>query len=307
MSELLASADSPGSFATLPWHWLVPLLSSLLYVAGIMSFKYATRYRISPWHSSLAINLAVWLAVLPLWSQARTAPDWSLWWQPCLAAGCYWFGQFTTLLSLERGEVSIATPVLGLKILFVALLSTFLTEQVVSERLWFAAILSVAAIALLQFRSGDRHHHVMTTILWSAISALSYALFDVLVVRWSPGWSKERFLPLTFSCVAICSLFVSPLLAGRPRIPRAARRAVFSGAVLIGLQGALLISTIAWTGDATRVNLIYNARGLWGVLAVWLIGHWYDNAEQHLDRAILWRRLIGAAIMLTAIVLAVWE
>ena len=39
-------------------------------------------------------------------------------------------------------------------------------------------------------------------------------------------------------------------------------------------------------------------------LAVWSIGHWFDNAEQRLPPRILGSRLAGAALMTAAIVLA---
>ena len=61
------------------------------------------------------------------------------------------------------------------------------------------------------------------------------------------------------------------------------------------------ICAISLFGKATEVNVIYSTRGLWSVVAVWWIGHWFKNREQHLPRAVLLRRLAGA-ILLTAAV-----
>jgi hypothetical protein len=41
------------------------------------------------------------------------------------------------------------------------------------------------------------------------------------------------------------------------------------------------------------------------VLLVWMIGHWFMNQEQHLGAKVLRWRLLGAALMLSAIVLVV--
>lgn len=53
-------------------------------------------------------------------------------------------GQIWTLFSLQRGDVSIATPVLGVKILLVALFTTLVLRwRFVGAALMFAAIVLV--------------------------------------------------------------------------------------------------------------------------------------------------------------------
>jgi NADH:ubiquinone oxidoreductase subunit 5 (subunit L)/multisubunit Na+/H+ antiporter MnhA subunit len=54
---------------------------------------------------------------------------------------------------------------------------------------------------------------------------------------------------------------------------------------------------------ATSVNILYSLRGLVSVTLVWLIGHWFNNEEQHLAPQVFRFRLVGAALMLAAIVL----
>ena len=70
----------------------------------------------------------------------------------------------------------------------------------------------------------------------------------------------------------------------------------------MGLQAISLVTSVALFGDATSINVIYNARGLWSVLAVWLIGHWFQNTEQNLGGEVMGMRLAGAAMMTVAIV-----
>ena len=66
---------------------------------------------------------------------------------------------------------------------------------------------------------------------------------------------------------------------------------------------AAMLFAIGAFGDATAVNVVYSSRGLWSVLAVWWIGHWFQNDEQHLGPAVLRLRLWGAGLMLAAIAL----
>ena len=58
-------------------------------------------------------------------------------------------------------------------------------------------------------------------------------------------------------------------------------------------------------GDATAMNVVYSARGVWSVAAVWLIGHWFANTEAELGGNVFRYRLGGAALMTAAIVLIV--
>ena len=87
-------------------------------------------------------------------------------------------------------------------------------------------------------------------------------------------------------------------------VPREARPWLLGGALFMALQALFLISTLAVFGDATAVNVVYSARGLWSIAIVWLIGHWFGSHEQHLGTTILRLRLLGAAVMTTAIIIA---
>jgi hypothetical protein len=82
-------------------------------------------------------------------------------------------------------------------------------------------------------------------------------------------------------------------------------RPLLLGSVLIGVQALLLTRTLGLYPDTTRINVVYNSRGLWSVAAVWLVGHWWGNTERHAGRAVLLWRLAGAALLLGAIVVAV--
>jgi hypothetical protein len=58
-------------------------------------------------------------------------------------------------------------------------------------------------------------------------------------------------------------------------------------------------------GSATTTNVIYNSRGIWSVLLVWSVGHWFANHEKAQGGRIMGRRLAGSALLLAAIGLLV--
>ena len=296
------------SLDNLPLHLLFPFASSLLYVAAALSLKRATEGGAGVWRSTFVLNLvaAACFAVLLPWP---AGPGPMPLWQPLVIATLFVAGQALTMVALNRGDVSVATPVMGLKVIFV----TVFVALIVGERMlldyWVSAGMSAAGIAMLNLgsRGGPRrHHHVMLTVATSLAAAACYAMLDVLVRLWAPAWGIGRLLPASFAVAAVASLGLRPLFEGRLRdTPRAARGPLALGAVFMGVQAVLLVGTLGSFTDTTRINVVYNSRGLWSVPAVWAVGHWWGNTERHAGRGVFLWRLAGAGLMLGAIVIAV--
>src|SRR5204862_6168321 len=142
------------------------------------------------------------------------------------------------------GDVSVATPVLGIKVVLVAFFVTGVLGERVPGAVWIAAALSSVGIFLLsRGGGGGRKGGTAEALLLGVLAAASFALFDVLVQKWAPAWGAGRFLPLTMGFVALYSL---PLfaVAGKP-VPAGARRPLLFGAVLVAAQGLLLIRALA--------------------------------------------------------------
>lgn len=289
-----------------PAHLLFPLASSIGYVFAMLAFKRSGNWGVGVWRTAFVSNIAIGFAFAPFWLLGGHDQPLTLLWQPLLVALLFLSGQIFSFLSLHYGDVSVGTPVMGLKIILVALGSALLLPDPVPLKWWIAAALSTFAIILLSRGESRPRHAVGRTVLSAALAAASFALFDVLIQKWSPAWGVGRFLPLTCGAVALLSfgfipLFTAPLRA----IPRPAWRWLGGGSLLLALQSALFVYSVGAFGDATAMNIVYSSRGLWSVAAVWLIGHWFANEEQTLSPAILRSRLIGAALMLAAISLIV--
>ena len=285
------------------WYLVFPLISSLLYVVGVMLIKRTATTSIGVWRTTFISNVftaAVFLTLLPLGGQPW---QWMLLWQPTVVALLFVGGQILTFLALQNGDVSIATPALGSKTVYVAWLSTSVLGANIPWQLWLAAFLTFAAIVLLNF-SRHQARHPGRTIALALCSAACYACFDVLVQKWSPIWGVGHFLPVMFGIAAILSCLFLPFVRGRLLdIPKAARLWLFGGVTFMALQALFLITTVAVFGDATAVNVVYSARGLWSIVAVWSIGHWFGSQEQKLGNAVLRLRLLGAVVMTTAILI----
>ena len=285
------------------WYLIFPLLSSLLYVVGVMLFKRAVDFRVGVWRTTFVSNVIAALAFTLILPMGGTL-HWESLWQAALVAALFLGGQVFTFLALDKGDVSVVTPALGAKTVMVAWLSVLLLSVALPWQLWLSAVMSFLAIVLLnKGGSAKVRAGLWRAIGLSLVAAGCYALFDVLVQKWSPAWGAGRFLPVMFGFCALFSLAFMPLFKEPLRaIPAAAWPWLLGGALCVGFQALSLVTAVAVFGDATAINVIYSARGLWSVVAVWLVGHWFHNQELHLERGILGWRLTGAALMTGAIV-----
>lgn len=281
----------------------LPLLSALIYVAGALLLKGAVDLGANVWRTTCLCNVATAAVFLPLLLLGGTIPSTADLWQPALVGMIFVCGQVLALLALRIGDVSIATPVLGLKIVLVAILATLVIGERLGLALWLAAALSSIAIILLNRTRVDAHAKVGTTIALSGSAAMAYAFFDVLVQKWSPAWGAGRFLPIMMAFSGVASLALWPLGAGAPKLPAATKSRLWAGVGCLALQSVTFVTTITWFGRATSANVLYSSRGLWSVLAVWLAGHWFQSREQELGGKVLAWRLCGAALLLAAMVL----
>lgn len=287
-------------------YLLLPLASSLIYVVGALFLKDAAVRGVGIWRTTITTNVICGLVFSTLlllggrWLEPRA------WIQPAATALLFLLGQVFGFIALQRGDVSVATPMLGIKVIFVALFVTLVIGERVPAPVWVAAALSSAGILFLSRGGPAGGGGTGPAIVFGALAAVAFALFDVLVQKWAPAWGAGRFLPVMMGCVALFSLPLA--LLGPKRLgpmPAGGWRPLLLGGFSIAFQGLMLISSLALFSKATRINVVYSARGLWSVLAVWWVGHWWGNRERDHGAAVFRIRLVGAGLLLAAIVLVV--
>lgn len=284
--------------------YLIILVAAVCYAAGAMVVKRAAELGVGAWRTAFVANMMGAMFYLPLLALGGTWRG-DLWWQPAIVALCHVGGQVLTFLSFDYGDISVATPVLGIKILLVALLVAAFGGEALRWQLWAAAVLATLGIVLLNRRgAGSSHHHVGLTIATAGGAAACYATLDVLIQRWSPVWGMGRFLPLVLAISALISLgFIPRFRAPLSAMPWTTWKWLIGGLVIIAAQGMAFVCLVAAKGHAASINVVYSSRGLWSVVLVWWFGHWVQSREQKLERSVLAARLAGALVMLAAIVL----
>lgn len=283
----------------------IPLCSALGYAFAALMLKRATQGGAGPWRISFITN----------WVQAAIFS--LLWLLPCehaatpthvahavLSGLVFFVGQVFTFLALSRGDVSVATPVLGSKVIFVALFTVLLGAASITPAMWAAVLLTAIATALLGGGGGSAKGDVLfRSLLYGFSAAAAFALTDVLQQRWVKAWGFTHYAPTMFATVALLSIGLVPFFQGKlSELPPGAWRWGAGGGTLLGVQ-ALGIAWSIVTIGATTTNVLYNSRGVWSVVLVWTVGHWFGNAERTHGRAVMARRLAGSALLLLAIAL----
>lgn len=285
-------------------HLLLPLLASLLFVCGLIFIKRAGAVGVGPWTITFLANQSAMLVFSSLWLMGGPGQPWSSLWQPAIIAWLYIQGLVFTFLAIGRGDVSVATPVFGVKVILVAFLLATVGGETLPRSVWYACLLATLGIGLIQWTGQGKRRHVAFTVLLALGAASSYASFDVLVQRWAPAWGAGRFLPLVYWMVGLLSLGLVPWVQWSKLREPGVLVLLLPGALLIALQAVCIVVTLSVFGDAARVNVVYALRGLWAVVLSWAAAKIWGGSEAQLGPKAWLTRLLGAGFLTAAVILA---
>ncbi len=248
------------------------------------------------------------LIFLPIFFfDARPIP-WEIWYQPFVMGIFSFLGQACAWKAISSGDLTLSTPALGSKVILVALLTEILLHQTVPLAWWLAAACSFAAVFFLQAGLESERKKVFTTLLFSFLTAACFAMGDVLIQKWAPGWGVFHFVPVFAIATAFYSLCLIPILP-KPLFvfPATGWKWMLSGTALLGIQGLIFTVAIGLFGKVTQTNIIFSTRGLWNFIIIWFIGNWFGNHERKSDSKVMRFRFVGAGLMFLAIILAAWH
>ncbi len=270
--------------------------AALLYAIGYLELKGSihhgatskrvnifSNYAMAAWSMPLAF-LAFFLPTHPNWPSAFAA----------IGAGASLFvGRICTVKALAKADLSISAPLLGMKAVLVALFSILLLHAPVGWHLMTAAVLTVAALTLLQIGPDHNKHHRRAAVGWAIGASILFALVDVLTQGYARTSGVAFFQPVMFVVLAA----MTPLLGSTPPAPPVAKKRLFIGGAVIGFQAPLVIMLIGLFGQATLINILYATRTIWSVAVDAWKGE--GNAREY------WvARSAGAILLLAAIILA---
>lgn len=289
----------------IPIEYLIVLCCAFIYAIGGIYSKRAMSSGAGVGRTLVAYNWLIFLGFIPLALTQAPQVDWSLWHWPILAGALFFFGQLGTFAAIRVGDVSVQSPMMGTKMVFVAGFSVLLGAEEVPLSWWIGAFLSMIGIFLLSGSPIQKRRGTLFAILLSLMSAACFGLCDVLVAAHAMSFSSVVFPVFMMGVAAVFSLFIVPFFrAGFRDMGRDTAKWFWIGGAFLTLQGMGLYFALSHYGQATALNILYSSRGIWSVVIVWTVGKWFANSEQReAGHFMMVKRLSGAMLMMVAIVL----
>lgn len=295
-----------------PGSWSLPIAAGFGYSLAVVAIRGAIVRGASGARVNLACNAVMALVFQCLWLVPCAPFDWREVVRPLLCGGLFFLGQFLTFRAIAAGDVSVSTPLMGTKVLFVALFTVLIARTPLPGSWWLACLMASSGIALI---SHDRHgsnRGVGGAVLWSLAAAAVFALTDLLVQTGVPRVGYPRFAPIMFGTTGILSLRYLPgvlgrgLSSGQAGVAAARSRSepwLLAGAALLAVQALAMYSAIGLYGSAALTNILYGSRCLWSVLLAWSLATLLRRDSEKIPRRAMGRRLAGAVLLLGAMAL----
>lgn len=225
------------------------------------------------------------------------------------SATFYLLGQACVFLALSRVDASRVSPLLGLKVVMLAVIATAFMGHSLDWQQWAGVCLSAAAALALRSSGGVLPALPTALIL---LACLAYSISDICIVAsidaLSAGGSVGRLragvigMAVTYTACGCLMLGLTRLHGRRERADWVAA-AQYAAAWLTSMIG--LYACFGLLG-AVFGNVMQSTRGIQSVVIGAVLARlgWHD-LEQRLDRGTLLRRAAAAVLMTAAITMSV--
>ncbi|MCV6589166.1 MAG: EamA family transporter [Marinobacterium sp.] len=249
----------------------------------------------------LSIGLLSLLSLPLVWDVQALEVSRYIW--PLLGAmGCYLVAQTALYRALKHSPASRVSPLLGIKVLVLALIGVFWLQHSYQGLQWLGVGLCLLGAYWLSYSGGIIHR---VALLWVVLACVGYAVSDLFVLE-----LIERFEGLPRLQAAGLSVALCYLLAGLVSLlwwPGLKERHLLVYSLPAALSWFLaliaLFACFAWIGVVFG-GVVQSARGLFSIL-LGLVLAWlsWRYAEPLPAGSVFVQRFAAATLMLVAIAL----
>ncbi len=282
-----------------------PFIAAFLYCVSVIFVKFASRNRGLSGISILVMtNLLSASVFIPQIFFEPQFPELSIIWQPIIASAFCAVGNIATFICAEKGEISLMTPIMGIKILIVIMLARLFLDVDLPHTLTISGAICCLAIFIMGYSKNSlKSKKLILTLVLAITACASYAACDILMQKYAHNFTKGAMLSLSTIMIPISII---------PFIPRFLRevRLASKTTISIGILSAAFMVTemymmfLSITGEvgAALCNILYNTRGLIAVVFVYFLGKQFENLHE-LSNTSAVQRTIGAVMILAAVVI----
>jgi drug/metabolite transporter (DMT)-like permease len=295
-----------------PGAWSLPIAAGFGYSLAVVAIRRSLVRGASGGLVNLACNTVMALVFQIFWFVPCPSFATREMVCPLLCGGLFFLGQFFTFRAIAAGDVSVSTPLMGTKVLFVALFTVLIAHTRLPGAWWWACLMASSGIALISYHRQGSPRGLWVAVFWSLAAAAVFALTDLLVQLGVPRVGYPRFAPLMFGATGLLSLCYLPMILRSKPFPAYEGNRVtlgrfapwlMTGALILAIQSLAMYSAIGLYGSAALTNILYGSRCLWGVLLAWFLAVLCGRDEERIPHGVMGRRLIGAILLLSAMAL----
>ncbi len=285
--------------------YLLPLLAALAYTISALFIKKALNYGAGSMRIAFLTNWILLPCFLPLLFLGPRVENWAYFDTVLICALFNTLAMVLIFVTLKVGDISLQTPVMGAKVIIVAVLSLLMGVGRVTPAIWLGSCLTVLAIYILskpdKLNLGYKRS-ILITIALSLLTSLAFAIADLIMAKYAPPFGEMPFLVWVIAFTALFSGVLIPYFEGPLRsLPKASYLWIGLGGVSMALECIFYCYALARYNDPALVNILYSSRGVWSVALVWLFGKQLGNDESAQGKGVMVRRLLGSALLFVSI------
>lgn len=225
-------------------------------------------------------------------------------------------GMLIGFAAIKMGDASIISPIMGSKVVFVAIGTYIFSIGIISKEVIIGVVLCVVSIVLLSIEfkktdieKQDKYGKDIILPISLAIIAITFLGFsDIVTQEKAPAMNKLAFLLVGSTIIAAIFLIRGFVTGVRINTaPKAVKKWIWLSGATNGGTGLILGLAIAHYGHATEFNIIMGSRGVISVIAVALFANALKLKEGQKSTTTLIMRLIGSVCILIATALVLGE
>ena len=288
--------------------YLLPLTSAILYTFATVFTKRAILDGAGLLRTFYITNLlAALVQFIPIVFVDAPMPDMELLKIPIFCGFLYFIGQLALFVSMRIGDVTVQIPMLGIKVVFVALFLVWITGVELQTKIMVASFITTAAVFIMGMSSVKFSRKMLYTIVLVLIANAAFAFSDCLIQINMSKVGTLWFMFFMYNTTMLFSFFVIPFFRAPLRaIPKAAWKWTLAGAAIMSLQAFILVFAMGCFKIAAAANIIYATRGVWSIVIIWFAGKFIGNDERSIGANMMLKRLAGASLMLIAVAITIF-
>lgn len=226
-------------------------------------------------------------------------------WLPLMQCSIFFlFGQLSFFLALKYADASRVSPMLGLKIITIALLSYLFFGDRFSIVQWIAVVVCLIGAVMTNWSGGTISLKGFVFIIFACIGySLSDLNIKVLIDVMGEGSLPLRSMQASVLCYVVCGIMAVAAYCWMPNKSLKAFKNAVPFSICWFMAMLMLFACFGFIGPVFG-NIVQATRGIISILiGVMIARAGYEHLESKSSGGVVVRRIVAAVLMITALLM----